>query len=822
MIEPGRETSLSFRPNHLSNQQIQARLFILAGLFVVLYSAAFTIAPAALRRSWTADYHWEHWIGAGTWLVLFALAHRFISRSLPNADPYLLPIAMALSAWGNLTIWRLDPYFGLRQTLWAILSVLVLIIGLRLPANLNFLKRYKYVWLSGGLLLTALTIFLGTNPSGFGPRMWLGCCGVYFQPSEPLKVLLIIYLAAYLAGLADTTPTALQAGTSPRQSTALLPLIAPTILMTGLALTLLVVQRDLGTASIFLFLYAAILYVTTGRKRVLLVAGLALLAAGIIGYALFDVVRLRVEAWLNPWLDPSGRSYQIVQSLLAIANGGLVGRGPGLGYPQVVPIAHSDFIYAAIVEESGLVGALGLLFLLALFAQRGLRAALHAPDTFRRYLATGLVTYLVAQAVLIIAGNIRLLPLTGVTLPFVSYGGSSLLTAYIALLLLLRISNRAEEEPHPLPRDTRSYLQLAAFLFIGLVGAGMVTGWWAFVRGPDLLTRTDNPRRAIADQYVQRGSILDRNNGVISASSGEPGEYVRLINYPPLSVVAGYTHPVYGQAGLEASLDEYLRGLRGNPGLSLWWNHLLYGQPPPGLDVRTSLDLNIQKMVDQALGDRQGAAVLLNPATGEILAMASSPGFDANQLDTTWGALVQDDRSPLLNRATLGQYPTGEMQEALFPEGLSTYGLDEPLELRLPSAEPIGGEVGETALSPLQAALIAGTLSNAGQRPTPLLVSAVNTPAAGWVLLPPLGSAVQALSPETVAARVNSLEQPDARSWDHTVLVQPETGSPLTWYVGGTQPGWGGTPLALALVLEENDPQAAQDIGRQILANAAP
>ena len=188
----------------------------------------------------------------------------------------------------------------------------------------------------------------------------------------------------------------------------------------------------------------------------------------------------------------------------------------------------------------------------------GLRAALRAPDTFRRYLATGLVTYLVAQAVLIIAGNIRLLPLTGVTLPFVSYGGSSLLTAYISLLILLRISNRAEEDPQPLPRDASTYLHLAAFLFIGLVGAGLVTGWWAFVRGPDLLTRTDNPRRAFADQYVQRGAILDRNNGIISASSGEPGEYVRSIIYPPLSGVVGYTHPVYGQAGLEASLDEYL------------------------------------------------------------------------------------------------------------------------------------------------------------------------------------------------------------------------------------------------------------------------
>jgi cell division protein FtsW (lipid II flippase) len=813
---------LFFRKSYLSNQQIQARLITLAGVFIVCYSAALTIAPAALRRSWEADYNWGHWLVTGVWLVLFGLAHRFTSRRLENADPYLLPIALALSAWGNLTVWRLDPYFGLRQSLWAILSVAVLIIGLRLPGDLNFLKRYKYMWLTGGLLLTALTIFLGTNPSGIGPRMWLGCCGIYFQPSEPLKVLLIMYLAAYLAGLTSIATTATRTAPPTRRSDSLLPPIAPTLLMTGLALILLLVQRDLGTASIFLFLYAAILYVTTGRKRVLLVAGLALVLAGSLGFALFDVVRLRVEAWFNPWLDPSGRSYQIVQSVLAIANGGVLGRGPGMGFPQVVPIAHSDFIYAAIAEESGLVGALALLFILALFAQRGLRAALRAPDTFRRYLATGLVTYLVAQAVLIIGGNIRLLPLTGVTLPFVSYGGSSMLTAYIALLLLLHISNQAEEEPQPLPRDVSSYLHLAAFLFVGLTAAALVTGWWSFYRGPDLLTRTDNPRRAIADRYVQRGSILDRNNAVISASSGEPGEYDRAISYPPLSSAVGYTHPVYGQAGLEASQDEYLRGLRGNPGLSIWWNHLLYGQPPPGLDVRTSLDLQLQEMVDQALGDRQGAAVLLNPASGEILAMASKPGFDANQLDETWSDLVLDERSPLLNRATLGRYPTGNLEEALFPEGLSAFGLDQPLSLRLPAGDPPADDDSPAALSPLQIALVAGALSNNGLRPVPLLVSAVNTPSAGWVLLPPLGTPVQAISSDTALSRVNSLELPNARSWDHTQVVQPEAGQPVTWFVGGTQPGWSGTPLALTLVLEENDPEAAQEIGRQILTAAAP
>lgn len=728
---------------------------------------------------------------------------------------------MALAAWGSLTVWRLYPYFGIRQTLWSIIAVSILILGLRLPGDLEILRRYKYVWLTSGLLLTGLTVILGTNPSGIGPRMWLGCCGVYFQPSEPLKVLLITYLAAYLAGLADIDHwTESRDGLPTPHSGALLPLVAPTILMTGLAMIVLIVQRDLGTAFIFLFLYAAILYLTTGQKRILVVAGVGLVSAGLLGYALFDVVRLRVEAWLNPWLDPSGRSYQIVQSLLAIANGGLFGRGPGMGSPEVVPIPHSDFIYTSLVEETGLVGALGLLILLAIFAFRGLRIALRAQNNFHRYLAAGLTTYLVAQSILIIGGNTRLLPLTGVTLPFISYGGSSLLTAFVTVLLLLHISNQAAKEPHPQPKNAHLYLQLAGFFFISLTGIAFVTGWWAYYRGPDLLSRTDNPRRAIADLYVQRGAILDRNNHAISSSSGSPGEYQRSIYYPALSPVVGYTHPVYGQAGLEATQDDYLRGLRANPTLTTWWNHILYGQPPPGLDVRTTLDLDYQQLVDKALGENAGAAVLINATSGEILAMASHPGFDANLLDETWSDLIQDDRAPLLNRASLGRYPSGDLSKVLFPEGLDAFGLDQPLQMRLPTGDPPNISETEPNLSPLHTALIGAALSAEGVRPAPQFVSAVNTPSAGWVLLPRSAKPINAIQPALANDRARSLIRNNDNYWEHIAEVGQDTDQPIIWYVGGTIPGGSGPPLALALVFENGDQTLAAAIGRRILETA--
>lgn len=757
------------------------------------------------------------------WLGLFAIAHQTSIRSAPHADPYLLPSGLLISAWGTLTIWRLDSYFGMRQTLWSVAAVGLLILGLRLPGNLLFLRRYKYVWLTGGLFLTALTLVLGTNPTGYGPRMWLGCCGIYLQPSEPLKILLIIYLAAYLAGMSHVFPAQSTPGT-PKQGTTypFLPWLAPTLLMTGLALLLLAVQRDLGTASIFLFLFTTILYLATGRKRILIYGAAIMIIAGLLGYALFDLVRLRIDAWLNPWLDPSGGSYQIVQSLLAIANGGILGRGPGLGFPALVPIAHSDFAFVAIAEETGIVGVIGLFVILALVSERGMRIALRAPDAFRRYLAAGLTIYLVAQSILIIGGNIRMLPLTGVTLPFISYGGSSLVTTFLSLMLLLQISNQAEENPPASSFNPRPYRNIGLFLICGLTAAACVTGWWAFQRGPDLLTRTDNPRRAISDRYVQRGAILDRDNQPISISNGSAGTYARRVNYPALSPIIGYTHPVYGQAGLEASMDEYLRGLRGNSGMATWWHHILYGQPPPGLDIRTTLDLNLQTIVDQALGDQSGAAVLLNAASGEILAIASHPDFDANQLDETWNALIQEESSPFLNRAVLGRYPTGELFSQLFPEGLSPFALDQALLPELPSGESPASAKQPLLLSPLQVALAAATLSNDGVRPAPVLVNAVNTPTEGWVLLPHTGEAVQALPGDVASERAAAFESSDESLWEFSTGSTGAMDSPVSWYVGGALPTTRGLPLVLAVAVEGDQPGQAEAIGRQILTAALP
>jgi len=548
---------------------------------------------------------------------------------------------------------------------------------------------------------------------------------------------------------------------------------------------------------------------------------------------LVDIIRSRIDSWINPWNDPGGGSFQIIQSLLAIANGGLGGRGPGLGSPALVPVAISDFIFAAIAEETGLIGTVGLIAIFGIILVRGLRIALLASDVFQRLLAGGVTAYIGVQALLIIGGNIRLLPLTGVTLPFISYGGSSLLTSFIALLILLLISDQLDEEPAPLPKPL-PYFALGAFLSLGLFIAALTNGWWAIVRGPDLLTRPDNPRRIIEDRYVPRGRLLDRTNEVIDATEGTTGTYARVYQYPDLAPVTGYNHPIYGQSGLEASLDEYLRGLRGNPAATIWWNHLLYGMSPKGLDIRLSLDLYLQYRADEMLSEHHGAVILLNAQSGEIFVMASHPTFNPSDLNKIGAGLNKDPNKPLINRATQGLYPTGTMlqpfEQALFGEKLltqeqlqtvyDTFGFTRPPLLRIQVAEPIlNSEENDLHVSPLQVALAAAALSSHGVMPAPRIATAVNTPNDGWIVLPALGAPFEAIPAPAADETAQSLIVDGQSYWAHMGQATSDE-SPVTWFMAGTPPNWQASPMVVVVLLEEKNTRLAQHIGKELLIDA--
>lgn len=422
----------------LYTEQARARerlLLAIAGLFVWVNFLSLGILRDTLL---------ERGVLASVWTACAVLGHVILSRRLPQRDPFLFALVMFLCGWGLLIIDRLAPFFASRQAVWLLLSVGVLLFVSCLPHALRWLRRYRYLWLIVGLVLLVSTILLGRNPSGLvgAPELWLGVGDLFFQPSEALKVILVAFLASYLA---EQYPALYALSTTSRRQLWLAPrILGPVLLMWGLCVVILVWQRDLGTAALFFMVFLLLLYVATGQLLILISGGALFAGAAVLAYRLFAVVRQRVDIWIDPWLEADGRAYQIVQSLMAFAHGGIFGQGVGQGVPSYIPAAHTDFVFAALAEEWGLLGVVVLLAVLAVLAVRGVRVAMFQRERpFLALLAIGLTALIVVQSLLIMGGVLKLLPLTGVTLPFVSYGGSSLLMSCVMAGVLIRLSGEA-------------------------------------------------------------------------------------------------------------------------------------------------------------------------------------------------------------------------------------------------------------------------------------------------------------------------------------------------------------------------------------------
>lgn len=412
----------------------ERNLLLLAGLFFIVNAASLnTLRGASLFA----------WIPVLAWCAAALVGHVALNRWLPRRDGMLFPLCMFLSGWGLAAIDRLAPVFADRQALWLIVSVVAMVASACSPRLLRWLRRYRYSLLVGGIVLLLVSIFFGVNPSGQdgAPTLWLGLGGAYFQPSEVLKLVLVAFLASYLAeqypmlSALDVQRTLGKGGFSPR-------LTGPVVLMWAITVMVVVWQRDLGTALVFFLVFLALLYLASGQTWVLWAGAALMIIAGLLAYQLFGVVQLRVDIWVDPWTEAEGRGYHIVQSLMAFANGGVLGQGIGQGAPGYVPVVHSDSVYAAIAEEWGFLGAVGIVALLMVFTLRGLRAAVsHQERPFYALLAAGLTAMIAIQSLLIMGGVLKLIPLTGVTLPFVSYGGSSLLVSFTMVGLLLRLTS---------------------------------------------------------------------------------------------------------------------------------------------------------------------------------------------------------------------------------------------------------------------------------------------------------------------------------------------------------------------------------------------
>ena len=415
-----------------------------------------TLGFALVYSARSASLSWSSLSYGLIFLVLFAIAHVGRRVLAPLADPYLLPVTALLSTLGLLLLYRIDPALALKQTIWLIVGLVAFLLVLVVVRDLRPLARHKY-WLGiTGVLLLVVTAGIGQEING--SRLWLSVGPIHFQPAEFGKVLLIAFFAAYLVDVREV----LTVSTRRVLGVPFPPLryLAPLLTVWGFSILLMVFMKDLGTSLLFFGALLALIYVATGRSFYVVIGVILFFVGATALYFVFTHVQTRVDVWLDPWADPSGKGYQIVQSLFSLASGGLFGRGLGQGYlilqsgHTIIPHLESDFIFSAIGEELGLVGGMGIILLYLIFTYRGLRVAMANRDDFSRLLSTGLTSIFALQAFIIIGGVIKLIPLTGITLPFVSYGGSSVVANFVLLALLLRASDRAAHDK--LARDSGS------------------------------------------------------------------------------------------------------------------------------------------------------------------------------------------------------------------------------------------------------------------------------------------------------------------------------------------------------------------------------
>jgi cell division protein FtsW (lipid II flippase) len=395
------------------------------------------------------EWSWgDIWVSLTFAAMVLGISMTFGIRGF-RGDQVVLPLTAALSVIGLLMIQRLhpdlaaiDPGYAMlaqRQLLYlaAGLVILWLIVVLAGPLKvMEWLPRYKYTWLIVSLALQAATFFIGSSVGG--AKLWINVGPVQIQPSEIVKITLVVFLAAYLDDKRDLLGSSWQVGPV---SLPPLPYLLPMGLMWAASLLTLVALNDLGSALLFFSIFLIMLYVASGRVVYVGVGLVTFAVACFAAWKSFSRVEVRVQNWLDPWADPFDLGYQQVQSDYALSSGGLLGTGFAQGQPWNIPAVHTDYILSAIGEELGLLGTLAVLTLFFLLAMRGFLIALRARDGFVQLMAAGLSTILAVQTVIIVGGVIRIIPLTGITLPFISYGGSSLLSNFAIVGLLLHMSS---------------------------------------------------------------------------------------------------------------------------------------------------------------------------------------------------------------------------------------------------------------------------------------------------------------------------------------------------------------------------------------------
>ena len=394
-------------------------------------------------------------VGYGGWLTLLLLgAHVALRFLAPYADPVLLPVVAALNGLGLAVIYRIDLSRGneigglaQQQLIWLTLGVALFVGTLWLVSDHRLLQRFTYTSALVAVVLLLLPMVPGLGFSNYGAKIWIKVAGMTFQPGEVAKVLLVIAFAGYLVRHRDALALA-----GRRVLFIDLPRgrdLGPIFLIFLVSMGILAAQRDLGSALLFFGLFLVLLYVATERPGWLVVGSVLFAAGATMAYFLFGHVRNRVRIWQDPmaYIDATPGSHQLVEGLFGMGWGGLIGRGFGEGMPWRIPVVESDFILAGIGEELGLTAVMAVILCYGLIVERALRTALICRDGFGKLLAVGLGSVIALQTFVVIGGVTALIPLTGLTTPFVSYGGSSLIANWVIIALLARVSDHARKPP---------------------------------------------------------------------------------------------------------------------------------------------------------------------------------------------------------------------------------------------------------------------------------------------------------------------------------------------------------------------------------------
>lgn len=672
----------------------------------------------------------------------FAAAHIGVRIFAPGADPAILPVVFTLSGIGITFVTRLQPDASLSQVIFLFLGVALMVGTLAVVKNLEVIKRYKYVLGIAGIILLVLPMFIGTEI--YGSKLWIKIGGFQFQPGEFAKVLIVLFLAGYLAenrellSISNRTVLGIK---FPR-----LRLLYPLFIVWGVCLLVVAFERDLGSALLFYTIFLIMLYVATGRVSYVII-GLALLAVGAFGmYQIMSHVQVRVAIWLDPFSDAQNLGYQIVQSLFSLADGGLAGVGIGKGMADIIPVVASDMIFAAIGEEMGLLGGSAVLLLFMLFAVRGLTTAARAKSDLAAFSAAGLTAAISFQAFTIVGGVTKLIPLTGVTLPFMSQGGSSLLASFVIVALLLRAGDEATGRSTEIANTstdlaTAGYrttvrgshmrrpaldtpesgllgrvalanrLTRTVFLFTALFAVliGNIT-YIQVIKASEYQDMPSNNHTINKARFIKRGSIITADGLTLAESIQQAdGTYAR--SYPNGNLAAhvvGYYSQQYGTMGIENTQNDTLTGSKD---YSSWQNALnsLAGISEPGNSVQLTIDSRIQRAAEQALVGRVGAIVALDPRSGAVLAWASAPTFDNTNIQAAIEAANASGGTDtsMYDRATLALYTPGSTFKVLtlasaLENGLATLDTiyDSPGRMEIGGADVVSiGERGHGKIS---------------------------------------------------------------------------------------------------------------------------